>query len=223
MADVGCDHGFLDIYLVQSGRSPSCVAMDVRKGPLEAASRHVREAGLGQYIETKLSDGLEQFEIGTAKTLVVAGMGGPLMCKILSDYPEKTESFRELILQPQSEIREFRVFLRNSGYRIVEERMILEDGKYYFPMKAVKAPCRESGNADKELQELYERYGRDLLENRHPLMQGYLQQQERIQTEILEHLAPVEGDGDRTRRRALEVKAELEAIQRALERIGRLS
>ena len=83
LADVGCDHGFLDIYLVQTGKIQGAIAMDVRKGPLAAATAHVREAGLENRIETRLSDGLEAMMPGEAATLVCAGMGGPLMQRIL--------------------------------------------------------------------------------------------------------------------------------------------
>ena len=148
VADVGCDHGFLDIYLVQSGKSPSALAMDVRTGPLAAAAEHIREYGLEDRIATRLSDGLEKYLIGEAGTLVCAGMGGPLMQRILTAYPEKTDSFEEMILQPQSEIREFRVFLRENGYRIIAEKILIEDGKYYFPMKVVRGLSRLEAAVD---------------------------------------------------------------------------
>ena len=94
VADVGCDHGFLDVYLVQTGKMDGALAMDVRKGPLAAAAAHVKEAGLSDRIETRLSDGLSAFRVGEAEKLVCAGMGGPLMQRILTDSPEKTESFQ---------------------------------------------------------------------------------------------------------------------------------
>ena len=137
VADVGCDHGFLPIYLVRTGKSPKCLAMDVRKGPLSGAEEHIAACGLGEYIETRLSDGLAAYHIGEAETLVCAGMGGRLMERILTEGGEKSRSFAELILQPQSEIPEFRKFLRNAGYRVTGEDAVYEEGKFYFAMKAV--------------------------------------------------------------------------------------
>ncbi len=133
--DVGCDHGFLSIFLVQKGISPRVIAMDVRTGPLSRAKEHIAEAELTEYIETRLSDGLSSYKKGEAQTLICAGMGGKLMQKILREGGEKTEAFRELILQPQSELTEFRRFLRESGYHICEENILREENKYYFLMK----------------------------------------------------------------------------------------
>mgnify|MGYP003307991978 CR=1 FL=1 len=66
VCDVGCDHGFLSIFLVQKKISPSVIAMDVRSGPLSRCEEHVREHELEAYIETRLSDGLDQLKIGEA-------------------------------------------------------------------------------------------------------------------------------------------------------------
>lgn len=135
VVDVGCDHGFVSIYLVQHEISPKVLAMDVRKGPLSRAQEHIAEYGLEAYIETRLSDGLLKFEPGEADTLVCAGMGGPLMMKILTESEEKVRGLKELILQPQSELPQFRKFLRTQGYRTVDENILCEEGKYYFLFK----------------------------------------------------------------------------------------
>ena len=135
--DVGCDHGFVSIYLVQNGICPRVLAMDVRKGPLSMAESHIEEYGLGDYIETRLSDGLKNYSPGEAEVLICAGMGGMLMKRILEEAGRKLSGFREMILQPQSDLYEFRKFLRESGFWVIEEKIILEDGKYYFPMKVM--------------------------------------------------------------------------------------
>lgn len=137
VCDVGCDHGFVPIYLIEQGISPGVLAMDVRSGPLNAAKEHVAEHGLRSVIETRLSDGLHNYGIDEADTLICAGMGGRLIMRILSGDCEKTESFRELILQPQSEIERFRGWLRRQGYCITDENMIEEDGKFYPMMRVV--------------------------------------------------------------------------------------
>ena len=108
VCDVGCDHGFVSIWLVEQNVSPRVLAMDVRVGPLGAAGRHVAQRGLESLIETRLSDGLHNYEIGEADSLICAGMGGRLMMHILGDEKTKTDSFTELILQPQSEIGKVR-------------------------------------------------------------------------------------------------------------------
>ena len=55
VADIGTDHGYVPIYLVQKGWIPSAIAMDVNKGPLERAAQHIREQGLESRISTRLN------------------------------------------------------------------------------------------------------------------------------------------------------------------------
>lgn len=174
VADVGCDHAYLSIYLVQTGRSPGCLAMDVRKGPLAGAVEHIASYGLQEYIETRLSDGLLAYHIGEAQTLVCAGMGGRLMEKILWEGGEKSRSFRELILQPQSEIPEFRAFLGKEGFLITEEGAVCEDGKYYFAMKAVYQGRKPTAGDGGRMEELYGLYGKRLLLEKNPVLKQYL-------------------------------------------------
>ena len=144
VCDVGCDHGFVSICLIEQKISPYVLAMDVREGPLGAASRHISERGLGTYIETRLSDGLHNYEAGETDSLICAGMGGRLMMRILGEDRRKTDSFKELILQPQSELEQFRAWLWEQGYRITDEKMVEEDGKFYSMMRVTpdkERPC----------------------------------------------------------------------------------
>ena len=161
IADVGCDHAFLSVYLIQAGKCPKCLAMDVRRGPLSGAEEHIAAYGLGEYIETRLSDGLAAYRIGEAQTLVCSGMGGRLMKKILEEGGDKTRSFTELILQPQSEISEFRIFLREAGFLVTEEEAVYEEGKYYFAMKAVYAGQKKAMQQNK-LSEVSEAAGQGM-------------------------------------------------------------
>lgn len=139
VCDIGCDHGFVSIYLIQKGISPRVIAMDVNSGPLRAAGEHVREYGLTGYIETRLSDGVRALGVGEADTLICAGMGGRLIKRILEEGKEKVRAMKELVLQPQSEIQKVRSYLRKEGCLIVDENMILEEGKYYPVIKAIFA------------------------------------------------------------------------------------
>ncbi len=216
VVDVGCDHGFLSIYLVQQGISPRVLAMDVRKGPLAAAAQHIAECGLGEYIETRLSDGLHEYRLGEADTLVCAGMGGRLMARIVSESMEKAEALGELILQPQSELREFREFLRTNGFRVVAEDAVYEEGKYYFSMRAV--PDRKvaaTGQYTTEEQRLFDEYGELLLREKHPVLQQYLLFRKKVMSELAERLAQEETG--RTEKRLAEIKAELSGIGNALQ------
>lgn len=218
VADIGCDHGFLPICLIQRGISPHVLAMDVRQGPLTAAAEHIGGCGLGAYIETRLSDGMHGMAGGEADTIVCAGMGGRLMERILAESMEKARGLKELILQPQSELREFRAFLRKQGFRITEEAAVYEEGKYYFAMKAVYAGEAPEAAADKDAreQDILDEYGELLLRSRHPVLRQYLLFRRNLVLQIQEKLAS-ENTG-RAAERLGEIRQEQAEIEMALSR-----
>ncbi len=137
VADIGCDHGYAAIWLVQQERAKRVIAMDVNQGPIERAKEHVAEFGLADVIECRLSNGTEKLLPGEVDTLMIAGMGGPLMIRILTEGKAVLEKIRTLVLQPQSEIGEVRRFLNRNGFEIIEEKACVEEGKYYFAMCAM--------------------------------------------------------------------------------------
>lgn len=211
LVDVGCDHGYLPVYLVLTHRIPGAIAMDVRSGPLMRAREHIEEYGVGAYIETRLSDGLSALKKGEGDTLVIAGMGGPLMERILVQGKEIACSFKELILQPQSDIPHFRGFLLESGYEIISENMIFEDGKYYPMMKAVWKGLPQLPWTKEELY-----FGKFLLSRKNPVLKEYLKREKRIRGEILKNLSNSSGEGGM--RRMKEVEEEKRLIEEALKK-----
>lgn len=222
VVDVGCDHGFVSISLVQRGISPRVLAMDVRKGPLSGAREHIAEYGYTDYIETRLSDGLIAYREGEADSLICAGMGGRLMMKILTDSREKARGLKELILQPQSELSIFRRFLREEGYQILDENIICEEGKFYFPMKVTYVGTEAAG-ASKTLQtaegkliniDLADKFGGLLLQRRSPVLKLYLEEGLRNLHQIEETLC--RNEKDRARERLKEVRQEIVDIKEAL-------
>ena len=219
VADVGCDHGYLSIYLVQQGISPKVIAGDVRKGPLSAAKAHVAEHRLEAYIETRLSDGLAEYKPGEADTLICAGMGGPLMQRILMEHRAVTSTFKELILQPQSELEEFRVFLRNQALEVVEENILCEDGKYYFMFRVIPRGEVDCEETDENYRRLCDKYGKKLLEKRHPVLKEYLEKSLKsnqvIQEKLLTHRGD-EGSNERLELSLCENTKEIGDLQTAL-------
>lgn len=139
VADIGCDHGYVSIYLVRKKQCKKVIAMDVNPGPLERAQSNIRRFGLAHYIETRLSDGTNALEPGEADTLLLSGVGGRLTLRILEEGIARLGQFEELILQPQSEIYLVREFLREQGYLIADEEMVLDEGKFYQIIKAQPA------------------------------------------------------------------------------------
>lgn len=226
VCDVGCDHGFLSIYLVQSKISPRVIAMDIRSGPLSRCAEHVAQYGLEQYITMRLSDGLHELSPGEAETVVCAGMGGRLMQRILIEGQEKALQLGELILQPQSELKAFREFLRKQGYRIVEENMIEEEGKFYPMMKVVPPQCVNTAESDPEVYaaqageaawqaSVCDRFGKLLLTTANPVLYRFLKQRETQLLGIRAGIAAASQTG--AARRLAEIDAELADISRAFQ------
>lgn len=211
ICDVGCDHGYVSIYLTIVKHAKKAVAMDVRPGPLSLAKEHIGEYGLSDRIDTRISDGLKNLEIGETESCIIAGMGGTLMMRILQEGEKKAKAFRELVLQPQSQLEEFRMFLRKEGYEVVAEDMIFEEGKYYPMMRVVpgKGPIEAEEN-----QLLFDRYGKLLLQNQNEVLKKYLLKAYQSNLELYEHLSLQPGEKSENRMESL--KVEQEGIQEAL-------
>ena len=145
LAEIGCDHAYCSIYLAKKRLVKTALAMDVRKGPLQAAQENISRFSAGAYVNTRLSDGFEKLLPGEADAAMLAGMGGDLMIKLISRHFEMCEkagdkelSCKYLILQPQTHIGDVRVFLRENGYEIKAEEMCIDAGKYYTAFMAEK-------------------------------------------------------------------------------------
>ncbi len=215
VADIGCDHGYLPIYLIQQRHIPRAIAMDVRPGPLSRAEENIAAHGLLDYIEVRLSDGLDALRPKEAQTVVIAGMGGPLMERILSRGAAQLADVEELILQPQSEVEHFRRFLQGLPFVVVDEDMVKEDGKFY-PMMRLSSIGVEKNGQDWEDAEY--RYGKYLLAGRHPILRGYLYREEERLDRLEEGLCRA-GSG-RASERLSQVRREKEYVQEVWERYG---
>lgn len=221
IADIGTDHAYIPIYLIEEKRCMSAVAMDVNKGPLKRAEEHIQEAGLAEKIKVRLSDGLEKLEPGEADCAVIAGIGGGLMIRILSAYPTVTASLQECVLQPQSELAKVRRFLLENGFCFLEEEMVQEDGKYYPMMKVIPPGRIKEPKAERENTALCEwsetelRYGKLLLKKRHPVLQDFLLRESTLHKRILESLETK--SGEKIENRKHELKEDLYYIEKGLE------
>ncbi len=181
VADVGTDHGYIPIHLVQEGIAKSAIAMDVRKGPLLRAQTHIKEAGLEDLVEVRLSDGLLKLEKNQADCVVIAGMGGELIIHILEEGRHLWDSISYWVLSPHSELYKVRKFLIKHEFSIARETMIKEDGNYY----SVMGVTRESSVLSGQNPELEYRYGRDLLKSGDPVLKEYLKKEQMKLGQIL--------------------------------------
>ena len=216
LADIGTDHAYVPIALVQRQKIKGAIAMDINEGPLARAQEHIRAARLEKYIQTRLSDGAEALLPNEADSILIAGMGGELILHILTEGELVCSTAKELILQPQSEIHKVREYLRQHQYKIEDEDMVCEDGKYY-PMMKVRPPVAETAGKDTEVKcwdTVQLKYGKLLLEKQHPVLREYLEREIRIYQSILEGLKAK--DSDRIRQRKEELEQELVEAEKGM-------
>ena len=211
VCDVGCDHGYISIYLVKNDVSPYVYAMDVNKGPLLRAKEHILDYGYTDKIETILSDALVALGDRESDALVCAGMGGKLIIKILTDGMEQVLKMRELVLQPQSEIHLVREYLRKQGFYIDKEDIIFEDGKYYQVMHILIKSDKQNEN-----NPLFDKFGPCLLKEKHPVLKNFLEYTKATLGEIGAHLASEEKT-DKITKRIEELNKQQEEVSVALE------
>ena len=209
VADVGTDHGYIPIYLIESGKCEYAFAMDVNQGPLLRAKEHIAERGLEMQIETRLSDGVKHLNDGECDAVVIAGMGGALTIKIMEEGKQIFKNLTEFVLQPQSELHKVRAYLLEQGYSIVAEDMVQEDGKFYPMMKVING-VSDTYNA------VEFRYGKRLLSQKHPVLKEFLIKEKRTKNMILQNLQKEDGLHIEVRRK--EIEEELEGIEYALQR-----
>ena len=136
VADVGCDHGYLSIYLLTQGIASRVYASDVAEGPLQSALRNAVKFGVRDRISFYLSDGVKNVP-RDFDTLVCAGMGGDTMVSILSAAPWLKDSGYRLVLQCQSKRELLRQYLSDNGWHIAEES-VLRDGRFLYTVMDVR-------------------------------------------------------------------------------------
>lgn len=162
LADIGTDHGYLPAYLVRTGRCPRALASDRMPGPLGAARRSVAAAGLADRVELRLGDGLAVLAPGEVATVVLAGMGGQLMQRILAAQPAVVQRLRRLVLQPNAGAEGLRRWLERAGWSLVDEALAEEAGRIYVGVAAAPVPAPALSAADLLLGPVLRRQGGEL-------------------------------------------------------------
>jgi tRNA (adenine22-N1)-methyltransferase len=136
VADIGCDHGYLGIYLLQNGIAASMIEADINEGPLQSAMRNADKFGVRDKMSFYLSDGAKDIP-RNFDALVCAGMGGDTMIHILEDAPWLRSEQYYLVLQCQSKTPMLRKYLSDTGWCIAEET-IIRDGKFLYTVMEVR-------------------------------------------------------------------------------------
>ena len=131
VADIGTDHGYLAIELIKNKIAISVIASDKNSGPLEAARNNINAAQVESNIDLRLGDGLKNINVGEVNVICIAGMGGALICEILTASPEVTAQVDEIILQPMNAVEKVRQWVQLNGWDIEDEDLAEVDGIIY--------------------------------------------------------------------------------------------
>ena len=132
LLDVGSDHAYLPIELVERGQIEGAIAGEVVDGPYQSALKNVEAHGLKEKIQVRLANGLAAFEEeDQVSVITIAGMGGRLIATILEEGLDKLSDVERLILQPNNREDDLRLWLQEHGFQIVAESILEEAGKFY--------------------------------------------------------------------------------------------
>ncbi|MBP2641618.1 MAG: trmK [Firmicutes bacterium] len=168
VADIGTDHAYLPVFLLRTGIAEQVIAVDVHHGPYQAAVETVTSAGLVEAISVRFGDGLTVLGQGEADTVVIAGMGGNTIVKILEDSLPVTQSLTRLILQPMVASATIRRWLAANGWCIVDETLVEEDHILYEIIVA------EQGTVF-PYPPVFDDIGPKLWVQRHPLLRNHIE------------------------------------------------
>lgn len=163
LADIGTDHAYLPVLLLQQGKIQQAIAGDIVPGPCEAARKTVHSYGLAQAITVRQGSGLTVLAPGEAETIVIAGMGAETMLQILGDSSAVWQRAKTLVLQPMSDSKRLRHWAEDHGWAIDREDLVEEAGRIYEILRLVPCPgFRYTGTS-------YE-VGQLLIDQHHPLL-----------------------------------------------------
>ncbi len=217
VADIGGDHAYLLVHLAKTRRLVYGIVGELNQGPYENARRRIGDAGVKEFIEVRLGNGLSVLKQGEVDIIVIAGMGGSLIRRILSEGKEKLGDVKRLVLQPNIGGKNVRLWLKENGFRLTGELLVEDAGILYEALAA--EPGKETlyeeiqGLSEKTLAEI----GPLLWKNRHPLLKWKVEQSWNAKQRILHGLQHAKSLAAVDKRLALEKEMkEWERVKKCL-------
>lgn len=184
VADIGTDHGYLPVYLIESRISPRVIATDVSRGPLSKAIEQIKRHDLQSTIEARLGNGLKAIKPGEVDVIVIAGMGGVLITDILKAGISVVREVKRIILQPMNAQDAVRKWLVHNEFCLADEVLVQEKDKIYQLIAA------EPGWQQIEDPIFYE-IGKKLIEKKDPLLPVLVKQKIKENKDIIDKLGGV--------------------------------
>lgn len=183
IADIGTDHGYIPVDLIERGIAKYVIASDISSHSLEKARTLIRNRGLEDSISTRVGYGLSVLDPGEADTVIIAGLGGVLISEILEEDREIARTIDTFILQPMQWTRPLREYLLQNGYTIEDEILVCEGKNRYYVIMVV-------GHGGEEIRDEMDYYlGRRLVEKKDPLLPEYILHNIGLRQNILKNLS----------------------------------
>ena len=195
VADIGTDHGYIPVYLLNKGHVDFAILADVNKGPLENARSEVRHNNLNDKVDLRLGSGIEVLNENEVDEVIIAGMGGILISELLEAKKNVAHSLDKLILQPMQAQDELRKYLLNNGYEILDEVLVKEDFRIYEIIIA-----KYTGKNTEVKNEIYYEIGNKLIENKDELLSELVNKKIKSYQSIIAKLEGKSGEVIETKR-----------------------
>ncbi len=193
VADIGTDHAYIPIYLVENNIANSIYACDINQGPINMANKQIEKYGYTEEITTKLGPGLEPVVDMGIENIIIAGMGGILIKEIIEANKETAFSAHKLILQPMIAQEELRQYLIQNGFQIIDEDLAQEDRRIYQLIVAKKGISEPWADVDYHISPV-------LVEKKHPLLHKLIAAKENELEKIIKACSGEESQNAKIRR-----------------------
>jgi tRNA (adenine22-N1)-methyltransferase len=183
VADIGTDHALLPCYLIREKIAARVIGVEIKKGPYQRANLNISNYNLSSEIELRLGDGLTVLKPREVDTVILAGMGGSLICRLLEAAPQIVTGLKQIIVQPMNRAKLVRFWLAKEGWFFEAEDLLEENNYFYQIIKVGKK------GAEINLSNLTAAYGPLLLTKKHPLLINLIETDLKRWQEIVGELA----------------------------------
>ncbi|MCG2730682.1 MAG: class I SAM-dependent methyltransferase, partial [Acetobacterium sp.] len=178
IADIGTDHGYLPVFLVENQLVSTAIASDTNQQPLKKAAKIIIEQQLESTIETRLGSGLSVLKPGEVEAVVMAGMGGLLIRDLLEAEPLVAQGVRKLVLQPMNNQAVLRRYLETHGFKIIKEDLAQEADRVYEIIVIEPGAMIITNPLEYELGFAFDK-------NKHPLLETLIDRKIGLEQKIL--------------------------------------
>lgn len=195
IADIGTDHGYIPVFLLNNKKIDFAILADVNKGPLENARKEVRHNKLDDKVDLRLGSGIEVLNDNEADEIIIAGMGGILIGELLEAKKSVAQNAEKLILQPMQAQAELRKYLYNNGFEVIDEVLVKEDFRIYEIIVA-----KYTGRKTEVTDEIYYEVSKKLIEKKDELLAEFLNKKISAYENIIKKLEGKSGEAIENKR-----------------------